>query len=346
MCPSVSLVVGEGARRRPPQMKGNPMNRVSKRNGFTLIELLIVIAVIAIIAMLAIQKLSGIQTAAKERINLANLTRVSNGIETYVAANFDSLDFNRLDNFVKFGNASGTAGSTSDLGTAPEMLAAPSESNIGLSSNLTAAASTYGISFSPIIGTYCLTEAEATALNDIGMKYVACAADGGRMDTGDDGAWAQGDLADPDNTCVQAKTVAKGLVVAAVNPFSVYTGSTSILPAGTEIYRSCGQDVVFGYAGRSAQVVVGGVSCADNAAAFDALKNGSGILLAFGLGNQCALVGNNVGGFDSAPVSPVMDKNEYRRYIVLIRLKTVGRDVKAEYAGVIDPNGKTIAGLR
>ena len=68
-------------------------------------------------------------------------------------------------------------------------------------------------------------------------------------------------------------------------------------------------------------------------------------------GENCALVGSSMAGLDSAPVSPVMNRDEYRRYIVLVRMKyTAGRNSftakSAEYAGVMDPNGNVLSQLR
>ena len=322
------------------------------KGGFTLIELLVVVAIVAVVAMLAVNKYGDLGKNARKNANIANLARIANGIETYIAAcDTDSLtpSFNKLDNFIRYSDAEGTEGDTSDLDKAPAMLSSPSPTNVGLSSNLTSATTMYGIDFSPILGTYYLTAAESAALRDIGIQYLFCAADGGRMDTGDDGAWAQGILGNPDKTCVQAKSVTNKIAVAVVNPMSVYTGGSSILPAGTEIYRACGQDVVFGYSGRAAKIVVNGDTdhaYTSNEDVFSALKSGDGVLLAFGIGDNCALVGGNLAGFDSAPVSPVMEKYEYRRYITLIRLKSNGRTATAEYAGVMDPNGNVLGQLR
>ncbi len=327
------------------------MNARKISTGFTLIELLIVVSVIAIIAMLAIQKLSGIQTSAKEKINLANLTRVSNGIETYVAANPDKIDFNRLDALVMYGAANGTANSTASLGSVePLMIYTNQPGNVGLSSaKLLGTSNPYAGSTAKVLGTYYLSEAEANLLEkDLGIKYVMRGTDGVMSRAGDDGAWAQGEIGNPDKCASVATALADGVAVAVVNPGAT-RGRT---PVGPDIYKAFGANVAYTYTGK---ILVGDVEQADNESAFKALYASDGILLAFGLGDSCSLSGSNLGGFDSAPISPVMDKDEYRRYIVLIRLKgtvatrggnTSFTPTRAEFAGVIDPAGNTIGMLR
>ena len=327
------------------------MNSRRIRNGFTLIELLIVVSVIAIIAMLAIQKLSGIQTSAKERINLANLTRISNGIEIYVAANPEDIDFNRLDALVMYGAANGTANSTASLGSVePLMIYTNKPGNVGISAaKLLGTSNPYAGSTAKVLGTYYLSEAEASILEkDLGIKYVMRGTDGVMSRVGDDGAWAQGEIGNPDKCASVATDLAAGTAVAVINPGAT-RGRT---PVGPDIYKSFGANVAYTYTGK---ILVNDVEQTDNEAAFKTLYGSDGILLAFGLGDACSLVGKNVGGFDSAPVSPIMDKDEYRRYIVLIRLKgtvatrggsTTFTPTKAEFAGVMDPTGNTIGMLR
>ncbi|MGI6495600.1 MAG: type II secretion system protein [Kiritimatiellia bacterium] len=322
-----------------------------RKRGFTLIELLVVIAIVAILSVLAIQKLGGVQERSKERVNLANLTRISSGIETYVAANYDDLDFNRLDALTMYGAAPGAANSTADLGSvAPLMIYTNQPGNVGLSSaKLLGTANPWAGSSAKLLGTYYLSEAEATMLRDtLGIQYIMRGTDGTMSRVGDDGAWAQGEIGNPDKCASVATELAAGLAVAVVNPGAT-KGRT---PVGPNIYKACGENVAYTYAGK---ILVDDVEQADNEAAFKTLYGSGGILLAFGLGDSCSLIGNRVGGFDSAPVSPVMDAEEYRRYLVLVRIKgKVGSrggavtytPTAAEFAGVLDPRGNTISMLR
>ena len=320
------------------------------QSAFTLVELLMVIAIIAMISALAIQKLSGIQSKSADKLNRANVVRIGSALETYVIANGREASFDRLDALVLDGTGSGTGGGTDSLSSTDGLMAYATASNIGLSSNLTAGISMPYMSFPAILGVYHLSEGDARALReDLGMSYVMRAADAGKdyhRLSGADGVWAgQVDITDP-NTCSSiAHAVTNGMAVAAVNPGSVLPSGDSIAPAGAAIYKAVGQDVQ--YRG-DARIQVDGTAYADGKAAFAALQGagGSGILLAFGLGDNAALIGKNVGGFDSAPISPIAERNEYGRYLVLVRLRRTGSGgIKAEYAGVMDPHGRTAAML-
>ena len=327
------------------------MHIASRRQGFTLIELLIVVAIVAILSMLAVQKLGGLQEKSKERINAANLSRISAGIETYVAANYDSLDFNRLDALTMYGCGDGSANSTADLGKVDKLMIYTNQAgNVGISSaRMLGTSNPYAGSAAKLLGTYYLSAAEASLLSEkLGIRYVMRGTDGAMSRTGDDGAWAQGDISNPDKCASVATALTNGLAVAVVNPGAT-RGRT---PVGPDIYRAYGANVAYTYRGK---ILVDDVEQADNEAAFKTLYGGSGILLAFGLGESCSLVGSNVGGFDSAPVSPVMDADEYRRYLVLVRIRgsvatrggsTVFTPAAAEFAGVLDPAGNTLSMLR
>ena len=320
------------------------------QSAFTLVELLMVIAIIAMISALAIQKLSGIQSKSAEKLNRANVVRIGSALETYVIANGRDATFDRLDALVLDGKSSGTGGSADAIGSTDGLLSYASASNIGLSSNLTAGVSMPYMSFPAILGIYYLSEGDARALReDLGMSYVLRAADPGKdyhRLSGADGVWAgQVDITDPNSCSTIAHSVTNGMAVAAVNPGSVLPSGDSIVPAGAAVYKAVGQDVQ--YRG-DARIQVDGTPYADGKAAFEALNQAGagGILVAFGLGDRAALIGKNVGGFDSAPVSPIAEKNEYGHYLILVRLRRTGSGtVKAEYAGVIDPHGRAAAML-
>ena len=331
------------------------------KKAFTLIELVIVIAILGIISTLAIQKLSGVKEDSQKKVNYANLKRIGAAIDAYYAANAmedkrASTIFNRLDALVVWDAPDGSPGDTSKLGVVTDSLLVYTNQteNLGLSSSLasTAAANQYSQGgVGTVLGTYFLTAADAAALTDFGLRYVmrgypenSAAPGGAYAPYGDDGVYAQGDASNPDTCSCLAATNRPGMAVAAVNP----AATVGREPVGCDIYRSCGQDVA--YSGRTFRVMVDGVDQADNQAAFDALLYGRGVLLAFGVGDRCEMVGGALAGFDAAPVSPVMKKDEYRRYIVLLRLRHVGtpaaHTASVEFAGVMDPNGKTLAALR
>ena len=324
------------------------MKQTSK-SGFTLVELLMVIAIIGIISMLAIQKLSGLQSDAKEKMNLANLERISNGLETYIAANADKdqLNIDRLDSLTLWNNhAAGSAGDTSQLTSKDQLLFYTNQAgNVGLSTALFGNSNPYASSSATLLGQYSLSASDVTVLaRDLGIRYLYEGTDGVMNRVGDDGAWAQGDISNPDKCSSVAVSNYVGRIVAVVNP----GGTSGRSPVGPAVYKSVGENVTYGYDGK---IRVNDEIQADNEAAFKTLMTGDGILMAFGLGDNCVLIGNNKAGFDSAPVSPVMRKDEYRRYIILVRVKyAAGRSsytaLKAEYAGVMDPQGNVISMLR
>lgn len=314
------------------------------KSGFTLVELVIVIAILAMLATLAVNKLSGVKADSAKKLNLANLARVSSILDTYLAAGSDrGLD--RLDSLTLCTASSGTPGSLSGLTDASSLMLYTNTANTGLSADLFGPPNPYASAPVVLLGTWWLSAAEAAVLErDLGIKYLMAGTDGVMSRTGDDGAWAQGDILNPDACASVAKHLTNGLPVTIVNP-----GATKDrTPVGPAVYKSCGQNVAYSYSGK---ILVDDAEQADNPSAVRTLYGSSGILLAFGLGDNCAAVGNNVGGFDAAPISPVMKPGEYRRYLVLVRLKgtataTTFTPTSAEYAGVLDPRGLTLPLLR
>lgn len=328
--------------------------RKMHRSGFTLIEMLIVVAIIAIVGTLAVQKFSGVKEEAQAKVNFANLKRVHAAIDAYSVANAldnarTSTIFNYLDALVMQDAPDGTPGGTGNLKDVADNLlvytnAENRAENTGLSAALAsdALANPYAEKMA-VLGTYYLSEADAAALTDFGLKYVLRGyperTSVARQAEGEDGAWIQGSAKNPDTCSCWAVTNRSGRAVAVVNPGA----SAGDVPVGVDIYRSLGEDVL--YSGRG-KLLVKGVTMADNEAAFKALLDGEGVLVAFGLGEKAALIGSEKAGLDSAPVSPVMKKDEYRRYIVLLRLRHIGGTSKVSFAGVMDPTGKTLSMLR
>lgn len=322
----------------------------SRKNAFTLIELLVVVAVIAIIAMLAINKYGDLGKNARKNVNISNLARISSGIETYIAAcstDDSTPSFDKLDSLTLFDNhAVGTKGDTSKLASVDKLLIYTNQTgNVGLSTTLFGSTNPWTNNKEMLLGTYYLSDSDVQVLrDDLGIRYTMAGTDGVMSRQGDDGAWAQGDISNPLKCSSVAISNYAGRAVAIVNP-----GATSgRTPVGPDIYKSVGADVAYSYTGK---ILVGGVECSNNKDAFEKLMVGDGILMAFGLGDNCSLVGDALAGFNSAPISPVMDKTEYRNYIVLVRVKyTAGRNSftakSAEYAGVMDPNGNVLRQLR
>lgn len=335
------------------------MKRTSRRSGFTLIELILVVAIIGVVSALAIQKLSGLKEDSEKKVNAGNVKRIDAAVQAYYLANTmennrTSTIFNRLDSLTVWDAPNGTPGSTEHLGDIEGSLLVYTNqtSNLGLSGSIASKAASNQYSQGGavgVLGVYYLSAADAAALTDFGLKYVLrgypenSAAPGGQYASyGEDDVYAAVTSAENPDTCSSlAATNYAGMAVAVVNPAATVDRS----PVGPDIYRSCGEDV--SYSGRTFQVMVGAKAMQDNQAAFDALLAGEGVLLAFGIGEKCALVGNDKAGLDAAPVCPLMKKDEYRRYIVLLRLKhSSAGAATVEYAGVMDPRGKTFSMLQ
>lgn len=328
----------------------------NSRSAFTLVELLMVIAIIAMISALAVQKFGGLKVGAQDDLNRANLVRILSTLETHAAANPGRAKFDKLDALVIDGAPDHTPGGATDgLSSTSALLLYTNQGdkNRGLAPELVGdRQNPYAGTSAGILGTYYLSDSEVRALErDIGLRTVMR----GYPETlsvpyytfcGDDGVYVAG-RADSADTCSSvARTNHVGMAVAAINPGATLDDTY----AGASIYKACGIMGV-AYSGTSYKVMLDGAECSSNEDAFTKLRKAGeqgGILLAFGLGEHCALVGSSVAGLDTAPVSPVMNKDEYRRYIVLVRMvyDASGAAKRAEFAGVMDPRGRTAAMLR
>ncbi len=290
-----------------------------------------VIAIIALISTLAIHRLSGLHLNSARKLSLANQVRVASAVETYLAAN-DAAKLNRLDALLDYDVAAGTGGSVAAVSTVNTEGTGEDTSNQGLNSNLAS-----------LLCVYNLSTADANALRNMGLNYVMRNTTTGvaQGTAGADGAMLLGQATDPDTAACYAFDVTNGLACMAINPL----GNSWY---GALTYQACGQDVVF--AGMN-NVEINGTSYTslDNTL-ISALKQNGGLLLAFGLGDPCSIIGSSNAGLDSAPVCSLLDNTWYRRYIVLIRLKTVGERqaaiTTAEFAGILDPVGNTIKQAR
>jgi len=332
------------------------------KSGFTLIELLIVIAIIGIVSVLAVQKFGGLKDDAKAKANIANMQRVSSGIEAYLTSHLDKSDssINRLDSLMVWTKSNdGAAGTLELTDTTRTMFYSNMVGNVGISA-LFPDANPFAAKVK-LLGTYFLNDSAVTVLkNDIGLTAVMAGIDANNPFTGnrqsqDDELHScvlQTSINSPDTCAGYARLCTNGLPVAVINPGAT-KGST---PWGVNIYRSCGIEVSYNMTGN---LYIGDTDCgsgtAGNLAAFKELMVGDGILMAFGLGERCSLIGNTEGGFTKAPISPVMDPDQYRRYILLIKVKytastrgstTTYTASSAKIAGVMDPNGNVLSMLQ
>jgi len=337
------------------------MNRKTGRSGFTLVELLIVIAIIGIVSVLAVQKFGGLKEKAEDKANIANMQRISSGIEAYHLAHLDKSDsaIDRLDSLMVWTKSKDGTGGMWELDDRTRtMFYTNTVGNVGISA-LHATPNSYAPVY--LIGTYFLNNSDATVLkNDIGLTAVMAGLDEYNAITGygtDDElhSWVQQSVINSPDTCAgYARLCTNGLPVAVINPGATKEDRT---PWGVNIYRSCGIEISYTSMGK---LYVGGTDCGSsiegNLAAFKKLMVGDGILMAFGLGERCSLIGSTEGGFTKAPISPVMDPDQYRRYILLIKVKYTASTGKgggttytassAKIAGVMDPNGNVLSMLQ
>lgn len=304
-----------------------------KRAGFTLYELLMVVTILAILSTLAFSKYGLVQKASAQKISLSNLLLVAKAVETYLGFNNEE-GLNKLDALIDHGTPPGAEGAynytlngtgvSGGIYRGPKPYDAANASvNNGIDSGLAG-----------VLCVYYLTAADTAALKKLGlhvvMRSITTAPASGSA--GEDGSLILVESAsDPETAACYATAVTNGLACAAVDPR---------FHAGALIYQACGQDLKITQPGQNvADADVEGV-----------LKSAGGRLLAFGLGNSASLIGSSNGGLETVPYSDVLRKTYYRQYVLLLRLVTSGSGpsatAKAEFAGVLDPEGHTINAAR
>ncbi len=321
------------------------MNAIKK--GFTLIELLMVVALIAIVSTLAVSKLGGMREAAARKVSLASQKAVERGVAVFLS---EQGRLNRLDSLMYAGEGGNPligskAGDfdftfTSSLESHNGFYMGPydttdeirAERNEGLTPGLL-----------KVLCPYTLNATQVGSLvNRLGLKYVmahTAYADAGAYEFpslhypntrtyGDGTVPNASDGLDPNSTACVATQVITNMMVAAVNPMT---------DLGRTIYQACGQELL--------NTKNWGESYTESEVRAEVAATG-GPLLAFGLGDSASIIGKSQGGLESAPYATYPLKKYYSRYIVLIRLRTVGAGSVAqtipELAGVIDPCGNTV----
>ena len=299
-----------------------------KKSGFTLVELIMVVAIVALIAGMAIPKLAGLRGDTEKKLSLGNQSRIAAGVETFLAG---GGQLNRLDALVEQRAAAGSEGGvrTDGTGILADGTGVEGE-NTGLDEGLRA-----------LLSVYWLTAEDAAALERLGLKTVMREMDG-TAEYGEDGSLCQGATNVAWASSGYAKRVEAGMPCAVLDPHK--GGRTG----GFLVYQGCGEDVE--YVGESAGVNALRLKGDTNrtytafSASAGALKEGEGLLVAFGLGDRASIVGHSEGGLDSAPLCPLVTKGVYPRYILLFRLRdrTVSGTTRteAEFAGVLDAKGQ------
>ena len=311
------------------------------KKAFTLIELLIVVALIAIVSTLAVTKIGGVREGAARKISLANQKAVERAVDAFLA---NGGRLNRLDSLFYAGEGGAPyIGSAVgfDFSVRDGFYYGPKEDcgadvraqyNQGLTPGLT-----------NVLCRYTLSSKEVASLTTrLGLKYVmahTAYADAAQnaypsIHYPKDRAYGDGTVPNAadgldanDSACI-ATLVTNQMVVAAVNPMS---------DLGRTIYQACGQELM--------NTIGWGESYDEEAVKTEVAQKG-GPLLAFGLGSSASIIGKADGGIEDAPYATFAQKQFYSRYILLIRLKTIGSGSASvtlpEFAGVIDCCGSSV----
>lgn len=297
-----------------------------RRSGFTLIELAMVVALLALLATLAISKYGGIRDSSARQVSAVNLQGVSEAVGAYLAFH-GGRGLDRLDALVPKDASSIAEEAFRYDGSAP-LYVGPRDatpSNRGLTDGLRSVLCAYGLSV-----------AEATALRrDLGLSHVLRHATRPEdLDVrGDDGSYAPSwaSITDPGASACIAVAPTNGFAVAAIDPRRL---------AGADIYRAMGQLVPL----TTRDATERNLADADIT---DALDASGGRLVAFGLGQGASLLGNSRGGLETCPYSEAVAPENYRNYVLLVRLIHAPDGVcRAEFAGVIDPEGRAADAAR
>lgn len=324
------------------------------KKAFTLIELLMVVALIAIVSTLAVNRLSGVRESASRKVSLANQKSVERAVEAFLA---EGGRLNRLDSLLYAGAGGAPIFGSSVAGSLDYANASDKRSSIGEdasdadwlylgpkeddpngvyrdqnNSGLTA-------DLRKLLCKFTLSAAQVSALDSrLGLKYVmahnAYANGYPSVHYPEDRAYGDGtvpnasDGLDPNDSACVATLLTNEMVVAAINPMS---------DLGRTVYQACGQELM--------NTKGWGEYYTEDEVKAELAANG-GVLLAFGLGDSAGIVGKADAGIESAPYATYVQKKYYSRYILLIRLKTVGSGsvsvILPEFAGVLDCCGNTI----
>ena len=313
------------------------------KKGFTLIELVMVIALIAIVASLAVMKFGTLRERSARTVSLANQNAIDRAVSTYLTAQPDGK-INYLDSLITDrGSISGREGDATGFqrslmamnycykGCDTTNSVDYTETNNGLTPRLYGPRAEGGNVFIP----YSLSEAEVSRLQNRGFKYVMRHLTfknvGAAGTVGDDLARIQvtdQKILDPHESACVARGVTNGMIVCAISPLT---------KNGRDIYRDMGQKLL-----DTEAITDANGNATDPDAAFAQVKATGGALLAFGLGPDATIIGNEIAGLEAVPLATYPVKKFYRQYILLFRVDTSTPAGRLAYAGVIDPCGFTI----
>lgn len=316
------------------------------KKGFTLIELVMVIALIAIVSSLAVMKFGSLKERAARTVSLANQNALDRAVSTFLAAQPDGK-INYLDSLVADTGAAGT-NEGDGTGFQLSMSAAQicykgagmlngvdySETNNGLTPRLYGPGAEGGNCFIP----YSLSAAEVSRLVNRGFHFVTrhvnLAGQAGVGSVAEDGtriSLTEAKVLDPHESVV-TRMVTNGMYVCAISPLT---------KNGRDIYRDMGQKLL------DLETIVDETGKATNeTAAFEQVKATGGALLAFGLGPDASIIGDNLAGLEAAPLATYPNKKFYRQYILLFRVDTSTPAGRLDYVGALDPCGFTIQQAR
>lgn len=317
------------------------------KKGFTLIELIMVIAILAIVSTLAVNRYGNLREKSARTVSLANQSAIGRAVDAFLAANPDGK-INYLDSLV-MDTGSVAAGEGSQPGfqiNQQQQMGRYAYKGAGVKNGVdysvdVNAGLTPRLYGRPAGGSvflpYSLSADEVTRLANRDFKFVMRHVNfTSTIPThGDDLARVSTNEAvvlDPHLSACVARAVTNGMIVCAVNPLS---------KNGRDIYRDCGQKLL-----DTDAVVDAEGNAADNDKAIEQVKATGGALLAFGLGADSTIIGNNLAGLESVPLATYPAKKFYRQYILLFHVDTSTPAGRLDFRGVLDPCGFSIRQAR
>ena len=85
------------------------------------------------------------------------------------------------------------------------------------------------------------------------------------------------------------------------------------------------------------------VSGSDLTAASRAKAMAKARYFVFGIGGNSTIIGDRKAGLQSTPQSSVPSAGYYNRYLMVVKMSTGPNDMTSDFAGILDPQGKTVS---
>ncbi len=295
------------------------MNKTIAQRGFTLIELLVVVSIIAFISALAVQLLSGSEQEAKESLNIANIKRTTSAVKTHSTLHSGSIP-NRVDSLLSTDVTAG-ASRVFDAGDVAEIMYfgtdADDDGVLDTGANFKGIHDHCTDGYGQALILEVLSQADVDMLAAAGLTTV--------MDINNDtDKFAS---FNHENYVKEERELAAGDYVAMVSPTTPQSGML--------LYRDFGVDLA-----DTTDFPRSGFTLSDTGR--DNALNTKRFFV-FGIGKDCTLIGDQLGGLEEIPISPIVTDGHYDRYLLVIAMPRSGSptDTTPPYpVAILDPTGK------